>query len=402
MKSRFKNLLFASAICLAATPLTSLADGVATTNGDLLIAFYELDGEVLGDNTYVFNLGPQHLYRENTLNNALVSTINMSITSANIADDLETAFGANWREEGKVQWCVVGGLDQTTMGFVNGERQQTCYASRAVTNFVAVGATTARLDMAGATRNSFRNNYEAFRNGSNLSGTTGANTRGAIIPTTVVGSLEEYLPPQSPSNLQFGTGLEIRQSFTTGFVAGSVNLEGALDIWRLPGGTSTTELLGSGTDLTSGLGSPITALGQGQYIGTLTIDTNGDLRIGGTSSASGSYSTWASTNNVSGGENGDSDNDGIKNLVEYALALNPAASDGAPGTFVGGLLSFTKRTEAVTNGDLTYAIQESDDLGVTDPWSTVTPTSNNPTTISYQLPAGSPKKFARLLVTTNS
>jgi hypothetical protein len=402
MKSTFRNFLFAGTLGLAATTLTSFAAGVNTENGDLLIAFYQLSpGDVLGTNTYVFNLGSQSLYRENTSNNTLVSTINPAITSANIAVDLEAAFGADWREDGTVQWCVVGGLNQTTLGFVGGERNQTCYASRSVSNFVAVGATTVRLDLAGGSRNTFRNNYEGFQVGSDLSGTTGTNPRGAIIATSNTGSLEEYLPPLSPSSLQFGTGLELRQSFTAGYVTGSLNLEGALDLWRLPGGTSTAELLGSGTDLTSGLGSTITTLGQGQYIGTLTIDTNGDLRIGGTASASGSYSTWATDNNVTGGENGDSDNDGIKNIVEYALNLNLAGSDGSPGTLVGGLLSFNKRADAVTNGDVSYAIQESDDLGVTDAWSTVTPTSDTTSIITYQIPSGSPKKFARLVVTTN-
>jgi lysophospholipase L1-like esterase len=68
------------------------------------------------------------------------------------------------------------------------------------------------------------------------------------------------------------------------------------------------------------------------------------------------FATWASAHGVTGGANGDSDHDGISNLVEYALLLNPAASDGSPGTLTGNLLSFTKRAEAVANRDVTYAI----------------------------------------------
>jgi autotransporter-associated beta strand protein len=123
-------------------------------------------------------------------------------------------------------------------------------------------------------------------------------------------------------------------------------------------------------------------------------ETTGTLTLG----AAGGYETWALENNVTGGPNGDSDTDGIPNLVEYALNLNPAGSDGSAGIFNGSLLSFTKRAVAVTNGDVTYAIEESDDLGLTDAWTSVTPTTDDDTTITYTLPAGSPKKFARLVI----
>ena len=97
------------------------------------------------------------------------------------------------------------------------------------------------------------------------------------------------------------------------------------------------------------------------------------------------FASWANDNGVTGGPQGDSDQDGIVNLVEYALNLNPAGSNGSSGTFSNNLLTFTKRAVAVTNGDVTYAIQVSDDLGVVDAWKTVTPTLNDATTITYQL-----------------
>ena len=118
-----------------------------------------------------------------------------------------------------------------------------------------------------------------------------------------------------------------------------------------------------------------------------------------TGSTGGNYSTWATTNGVTGGPNGDSDNDGISNLVEYALNLNFAGSDGSAGTFAGNTLTFNKRAEAVTNGDVTYIIESSIDLGSSDPWTAVTPTTNTGTTISYLLPAGPAKNFARFRAT---
>jgi hypothetical protein len=114
----------------------------------------------------------------------------------------------------------------------------------------------------------------------------------------------------------------------------------------------------------------------------------------------GNYASWATANGVTGGPDGDSDNDGIPNLVEYAINLNFAGSDGSAGTLTGKVLSFTKRAEAVTNGDVSYSIETSPDL--LEPWthvSYVLPDVNDGTTISYTLPTGLGKIFARLVVT---
>jgi hypothetical protein len=116
---------------------------------------------------------------------------------------------------------------------------------------------------------------------------------------------------------------------------------------------------------------------------------------GGTSN----YSTWATANGISGQPaSGDHDHDGLTNLVEYALGKSPTASSVPAGTYSGSAVSFSKGAEAVANGDVTWAIEESDDLGVTDPWTTVTPSVNNSTTISYTPPGGMPKVFVRLVV----
>jgi hypothetical protein len=110
-----------------------------------------------------------------------------------------------------------------------------------------------------------------------------------------------------------------------------------------------------------------------------------------------SYSTWASANEIPGQPaGGDFDKDGLSNIVEYALGLSPTVSSVPPGTFDGSLLSFTKGTEAKANGDVTYEIEQSTTLGG---WTVVVPDAPASATISYTLPSGQPKVFARLKIT---
>lgn len=138
--------------------------------------------------------------------------------------------------------------------------------------------------------------------------------------------------------------------------------------------------------------------------GTITLNgLAGSLAVSGnnlelTVSASG-FTTWIAGYSV-GGENqpgDDPDNDGISNLVEYALAgFDPGVANAAPGVVSGNLLSYNKRQPLAT--DISYTIEESTDLGISDPWAAVTPDVNDGTTISYLLPGGPPENFLRLKV----
>lgn len=98
--------------------------------------------------------------------------------------------------------------------------------------------------------------------------------------------------------------------------------------------------------------------------------------------------------------NADPDNDGLSNLVEYALAgFNPTVPNAAGDAFGNNVLSFAKRPLAVANGDVTYTIEVSTTLGE-DPgsWTEVTPAVNDAATISYTLPNTLQKVFARLKI----
>lgn len=133
--------------------------------------------------------------------------------------------------------------------------------------------------------------------------------------------------------------------------------------------------------------------------GTLTV-TSGPA--GFTSWINGTFAGGASVPVGKRGPNDDPDNDGIGNLLEYAVAgQDPTVANASIGTFNGTTLSFTK--PAGTTG-LIYSIQASTDLGATDPWAEVFGGSyvNTATTISYTLPPGTPPKYyLRLRVLSN-
>jgi autotransporter-associated beta strand protein len=136
------------------------------------------------------------------------------------------------------------------------------------------------------------------------------------------------------------------------------------------------------------------AAGSGAQHQTALLTGTGHLQV----SNGATFSDWAADEGIAGQPaDGDFDRDGIENLLEYALGLGPTIPSAPPGTFDGRTISFPKGPAASANGDVTYAIQTSTTLTVGG-WTTVTPTVNSPTLISYTLPTGQPKIFARLLV----
>lgn len=139
-----------------------------------------------------------------------------------------------------------------------------------------------------------------------------------------------------------------------------------------------------------------------RFSGTGTVTVDSTLAPSGFSGwlASGGFANDALLVGKDG-PNDDPDNDGISNLIEYALAdLDPTASNAAAGSLSGLLVTYTKRPLAVSNGDITYAIEKSNDLGLSTPWTTVTPTTDNTSIISYMLTPPAPSKdFVRLKIT---
>lgn len=112
-----------------------------------------------------------------------------------------------------------------------------------------------------------------------------------------------------------------------------------------------------------------------------------------------SFDTWASANGIPGSNfNEDHDKDGLIELVEYALGLDPKAPSTLPGLGPDMTLSFTKGADAGDDPAVSYEIEVSSNL---IDWDPIDETVNDASAISAQLPADGGKVFGRLKVDYN-
>lgn len=210
-------------------------------------------------------------------------------------------------------------------------------------------------------------------------------------------------------NLAFSTGGKLHVDLS-GATADRVNVTGNLDLVSdaftfnvLTAPTAPSYVLVKYTgDMTGTLSGVSLPAGYG-----LTHDTTAkeilltQLTGSGYSAYMDQFTSLSAADKLPGA---DPDQDGLSNLIEYALeGLNPTTSDASPGTLVNGVISFTKRDTAVGSGDVSYVIEESTTLGAEpDPWAAVSSyIVNDATTISSLIPTSSAKHFARLSVIKN-
>jgi autotransporter-associated beta strand protein len=117
--------------------------------------------------------------------------------------------------------------------------------------------------------------------------------------------------------------------------------------------------------------------------------------------ASNNYASWADDNGIPGEPaSGDFENDGISNVVEYALGTSPTVSTQPAGVLSGNVITFTKGADAIANGDVSWVIETSQTLAAGSWTAVVTQPAADPApTISYTLTPSTPEKnFARLKV----
>ncbi|MEO8616391.1 MAG: hypothetical protein ABI600_14700 [Luteolibacter sp.] len=252
--------------------LANAAMGAVTLeNGSLAIAFYQVNtSNAVQANTYVFDLGQMSIYRENALNNVSVSAVNSSISN-NISADLVSAFGSSWATSGLVRWAIVGAADFNNGGAVTGDPSRTFYLSQG-TNSTTPATAFGTSTIGTSVRSQVAAGVGAFEHDV-LNATSGLNADGTIVPSSNIRSIDKYVntPNNTANTPYFKQGQDITQvlganSYGTGVV-------GALDVFRVINSTS-------GADLTAGLSAGNATVGNGQYIGTFTLDSSGNVGIG--------------------------------------------------------------------------------------------------------------------------
>ncbi len=161
--------------------------------------------------------------------------------------------------------------------------------------------------------------------------------------------------------------------------AGTYTLVTAGSISGTPGSGSSTLMLPSGTT------------------GTLSVSGNSLILT----ISSGGYEAWASANGVSGGINGDSDNDGVPNGIEYFMGLTSESPvfTALPGV-AGGQVTWPKGGGYTGSYGTDFVVETSSDL-IT--WIAVGAEDVNldltTAPVTYTLPTGTGKIFTRLAVT---
>jgi autotransporter-associated beta strand protein len=194
-------------------------------------------------------------------------------------------------------------------------------------------------------------------------------------------------------NLGTGATLAFANSSALSWTGGTLRLTGAfVSGSSLRFGTNSNGLTPSQLALVSADGFTGFALNGNGYL-------TANAAIGFSSWVGGAFSNGTIPADQRAASD-DFDNDGVSNLMEFAIAgQDPTVANPSVGSFIGGTLSFAKRPG--TSG-LIYAIEESDDLGRIDSWAEVAAGSyvNNSAAISYAVPAGQPKIFLRLRVSS--
>jgi len=140
----------------------------------------------------------------------------------------------------------------------------------------------------------------------------------------------------------------------------------------------------------------------GDY-GSVVVRTIGPDATESRLSDTGNYASWAISQGIPGAPaNGDFENDGITNLMEYALGLNPKTANPSAGVLSGNMITFTKGADAIANGDISWVIESSQTLAPNSWLPQVSQTPGNPAAnISHTfLPGSLTKDFFRLRVTS--
>jgi len=385
-----------------------MASGMANASqsfatDDLALVFYAKGATSIGSEYYVFNLGPASGFRDNTQNNVAVKAVNNSIANSNIATDLASVFGQTWFDDGTVHMMVVSAIPGSANPPTNGDPTKTIYYSIARTSlntadkgadpntvFPTLGSTV-RTQCAASLTTFFTGTNGGITDGA----TSGANTSGVRLTTSSPNNLSTLIPPAKQTYFTVGadpTATLGNGTTGSGVLQGTAGVVAAVDVCRILNTTPT------GTTLTSGSSTGNAVIGTPQFIGSITLDHSGNLKVQAAGVASG-YTSWATSNAGSQTPSMDFNNDGVQNGIAYFM--NATGRSTNPGLNASNKVTWPNGGNIASSAYGTqFVVQTSTDLATWTAVSSSDPNLSNLTgSVSYTLPTGSPKKFCRLVVT---
>jgi autotransporter-associated beta strand protein len=227
-----------------------------------------------------------------------------------------------------------------------------------------------------------------------------------VLPDSSAVSLgNATLDATAPGTEDAGT-LDVAGVATINLVSGAqIEFDDSIGTWagtlKLTGAFVSGSSLNFGTTSTGLNATQLSQISANGFSG-FALDASGFL----TATSSGSnYAAWANDplkGNIPGeSASGDFDNDGISNIMEYALGKNPRVSSQPAGVLSGNVITFAKGADAIANGDVSWVIETSQTLA-SDSWSAaITQSAGDPSaTIAFTFISNTPvKNFARLKVT---
>lgn len=200
----------------AATPARA---ALVTTQGDLLLSFYTVNGSSVGANAYTINLGQGINFFDGSTASGIVVNINT---------DLVSAFGASWWDNSELKMALVGGFSSTANP-TSPDAARTVYAGAKLATYNP-GTSTPAKAASSLNHNTWATNVSGFsdlQNGKAANGAVASNS--AIMDTASdVSDVTNYVPPVSGG--YFGIGTDPTTSFAAGNIGSSQ--EAALDLWK--------------------------------------------------------------------------------------------------------------------------------------------------------------------------